>query len=34
MAKPSKYNETKNPGGTVKQPKPQATRVINYRTGK
>ncbi len=33
MAKPSKHNETKNPGGTVKQPKPQPTKVLNYRKG-
>ncbi len=34
MAKPSKYNETRNPGGKVVQPKPQPTKVINYRTAK
>lgn len=35
MAKPTKTSGTRNPDGcTVRQPKPQPTRVINHRGGK
>lgn len=34
MPKPTKTSGTRNPdGGTVKQPRPQPTRVVTWRKG-